>query len=433
MEKRSVVYQIYPLGFCGAPRKNDGIPAHRIRRITEWIPHLKQLGITAVLLNPVFQSETHGYDTVDFDAIDCRLGTGEDFRAVSDRLHDAGIALILDGVFHHVGRSFPRFCDVVEKRRGSPFQDWFRIDFSRWEEPYGFHYEGWEGHRELVKLNLDNPDVRAFLISRALHWVRAYRIDGLRLDTAYLLPETFLRELTDALRAEDPGFFFLGEMIHGDYNRLLHGRLLDSVTNYECRKGIYSSFNSHNLFEIAYSLNRQFGKDPWALYKGTPLLSFLDNHDVDRIASVLSDPRDLPLAYGLLFAMPGIPCLYYGSEWGARGKRQEEDDSPLRPCFKKPEWNGLTDLISLLCRLRRTHPSLSDGDYAQDFLRSEQLSFLRSDAEETILFAVNCAEQEAHFPSPGGRAADLLHGGRQNLSEGFSLAGKSFGIWQLAR
>ena len=90
--------------------------------------------------------------------------------------------------------------------------------------------------------------------------------------------------------------------------------MLHSCTNYECYKGLYSSFNCMNMFEIGHSLARQFGPEQWTLYKGKHLLCFCDNHDVTRVASILQEPRHLPLIYGLMFGMPGIPCLYYGSE-----------------------------------------------------------------------------------------------------------------------
>ena len=156
----SVFYQIYPIGFCGAPRVNDGITVPRIRKAADWAEHIARLGCNAVYFSPIFESDSHGYDTRDFRKVDCRLGTNADFAAVCETLHEHGIKVVLDGVFNHVGRGFWAFRDVQEKKWGSPYKDWFHISFegnSNYND--GFWYEGWEGHYELVKLNLRNPDV----------------------------------------------------------------------------------------------------------------------------------------------------------------------------------------------------------------------------------------------------------------------------------
>ena len=313
----AVVYQIYPLGLCGAPREQDGILEHRILRLLDWIPHIQSIGADTVLLNPLWESDRHGYDTRDYLAVDCRLGTWEDLRQVCQAFHGAGLRVLLDGVFHHVGRGFWAFRDVQERRWDSPYRDWFHLNFDG-DTGYhdGFWYEGWEGHHELVKLNLQNPAVVQHQFDAISRWVRELDIDGLRLDVAYCLPEGYLRQLRAFTSGLKPDFVLLGETLHGDYNRWMNPEMCHSVTNYECYKGLHSSFNSMNLFEIGHSLARQFGPEPWTLYKGKHLLSFLDNHDVERIASILREPRHLPLAYGLLFGMPGVPALYYGSEWG---------------------------------------------------------------------------------------------------------------------
>lgn len=311
--ENSVFYQIYPLGFCGAPKENDGVTVNRIGKIADWADHIQKLGADAVYLSPIFESDRHGYDTRDYRKIDCRLGTNEDFAKVCETLHAHGIRVVLDGVFNHVGRGFWAFKDVQEKKWDSPYKDWFHIHFdgnSNYND--GFWYEGWEGHFELVKLNLRNPAVVDYLLDCVRSWVEEYDIDGLRLDVAYCLDHDFLRRLRQFTNGLKPEFFLVGETLHGDYNQWVNDQMLHSCTNYECYKGLYSSLNSMNLFEIVHSLKRQFGPENWTLYKGKHLLCFCDNHDVTRVASILQEPRHLPLIYGLMFGMPGIPCLYYG-------------------------------------------------------------------------------------------------------------------------
>ncbi len=424
------IYQIYPIGFCGAPKENDGVLEHRILKVIDWIPHFTQLGITSILFNPIFESDKHGYDTRDYTKIDCRLGTNEDFQHVCKTLHQNHISIILDGVFNHVGRGFPYFQDVIQNKWESPYKDWFHINFDDTNQPDGFWYEGWEGHQELVKLNMNNPEVRSYLIQCVDQWIQDFQIDGLRLDVAYMVDRNFMHELCDHVRSYKPDFFFLGEMIGGDYNQIMNDGLLDSVTNYECRKGLYSSFNSMNLFEIGYSLNRQFGKDPWCLYTGKHLLSFVDNHDVNRIASELTDASDLPLIYALLYAMPGIPCIYYGSEWGTEGTRTNWSDDDLRPCFSKPEWNSLTDLIQKLNTMRKNYSIFTDGDYQQLYIQNKQIAFVRRNESEQIIFLLNI-DQEAsalYFDAGVEKGIDLYDNEEIQFTGSYTLEGKSFQI-----
>ncbi|HJB61260.1 MAG TPA: alpha-glucosidase C-terminal domain-containing protein [Candidatus Ruminococcus gallistercoris] len=407
----TVFYQIYPLGFCGAPMPNDGVCVNRIAKVIDWIPHLKKLHVGAVYFSPVFESDNHGYDTRDYTKIDCRLGTNADFAAVCRALHENGIRVVLDGVFNHVGRGFFAFRDVQEKRWDSPYKDWFRIDFggnSAYND--GFWYEGWEGHYELVKLNLQNPAVVDYLLGCVEGWIREFDVDGLRLDVAYMLDEGFMRRLRAFCDAKKQDFVLIGEMIHGDYNRITADGVLHSVTNYECYKGLYSAFNSMNLFEIAHSLGRQFGPEPWTLYRGKHLVNFADNHDVTRVASILTDKNQLVPLYGVLFAMPGIPCLYYGSEWGAEGEKHRGDNA-LRPCFERPEENALTEWIAKLAAVKRESRALNWGDYRNVTIQNKNLLFERKCPEETVFVAVNAENAPCSIDARGSFAAlDLLTG-----------------------
>lgn len=428
----STFYQIYPLGFAGAPRENDGVPAHRIRRVMDFSAHIAALGANAVYFSPVFESDRHGYDTRDYCKIDCRLGDDDDFRAVCEDLHAKGIRVVLDGVFNHVGRGFWAFQDVLAHRENSPYKDWFHIDFGG-DNGYhdGLWYEGWEGHFELVKLNLRNPDVVRHLLDAVRSWVERFDIDGLRLDVAYCLDRDFLRALrrfTDGLK---PDFFLLGEMLHGDYNQLVNDEMLHSVTNYECYKGIYSSLNSLNLCEIGYSLDRQFGPAPWTLYKGKHLFNFVDNHDVPRIASILTDKRQLPLAYGLLFGMPGIPCIYYGSEWGIYGEKAAGDDA-LRPALEAPQENELTEQIRTLATARSASLALRMGDYQELFRGNRQLVFARRAPGETVVVACNIDENPCFVRFDAGAAGgtDLISGGKVSFSGGAELPAHSVFFWR---
>lgn len=431
----SVFYQIYPLGFCGAPFENDGVLTPRIRKVINWIPHIKNLGANAIYFSPVFESDTHGYNTRDFRKIDVRLGTNEDFADVCQALHKEGIKVVLDGVFNHVGRGFWAFQDVLEKRWDSPYKDWFHISFdgnSNYND--GLWYEGWEGNYDLVKLNLCHPDVKQHIFDSIRSWVEEFDIDGLRLDVAYCLDENFVRELRAFCDGLKPDFFLVGEMLHGDYNRLMNDSMLHSATNYECYKGLFSSFNSMNMFEIIHSLLRQFGPENWTLYRGKHLLCFVDNHDVSRIASNLTNEQHLPLIYALCFGMPGIPCVYYGSEWGAKANKSEGDPA-LRACFDAPVENDLTAWISKLAAAKKASNALNYGDFRSVVLTNRQCIFERKTDSERVLVAINAdnVPYTAHFDAGCGTAVDLITGNTHDFGGGSELPPYSAFFWKCER
>ena len=420
----SVFYQIYPLGFTGAPFENDGQTCHRILKVIDWIPHIKKLGANAIYFSPVFESDTHGYNTRDYRRIDCRLGTNDDFKEVCRQLHDAGIRVVLDGVFNHVGRGFFAFQDVLQKRWDSPYKDWFHIDFNG-NSGYndGLWYEGWEGHYDLVKLNLRNEEVISHLFDCIGSWIDEFDIDGLRLDVAYCLDHDFLRRLRSFCDSKKQDFFLVGETLHGDYNQIMNDSMLHSVTNYECYKGLHSSFNSMNMFEINHSLLRQFGPENWTLYRGKHLLSFVDNHDVSRIASVLQEPRHLPLIYALMFAMPGIPCIYYGSEWGAKGEKRDGDPA-LRVSFDAPQFNALSEWISVLARIKRQSAALCYGDFHDVLITNRQCVFARRSEEECVWTLINADSEPYLFRTgaAGKQACSLIDDARFTMEEEMVLA-----------
>lgn len=437
----AVVYQIYPLGLCGAEAENAPLgenppPQSRILRLCGWAQHIAALGADTVLLNPVFESDRHGYDTRDYRRVDARLGTEEDLAAVCEALHSAGLRVLFDGVFNHVGRGFWAFQDLLKNRWDSPYKDWFHVSF----EGNNSHNDGlwcqsWEGHEELVKLNLQNPAVQEHLFDSVKFWTERFGIDGLRLDVAYCLPAEFLRALRGFTNGLKPDFVLLGETLHGDYNRWIGEDTCHSVTNYECYKGLYSSFNSMNMFEIGHSMARQFGPEPWTLYRGRHLLNFADNHDVSRIASILSDKRHLRPLYGILFGMPGVPCIYYGSEWGIEGAKGQGAgaDAPLRPCLEAPQQNELTSWITALAKAHKQSRALCHGSYRNVLLTNRQIIFEREADGERVLVAVNAddAPYTAHFDARAGRAVDLITGEMHDFGGGSLMPPHSAAYWRV--
>jgi glycosidase len=415
----AIFYHIYPLGACGAPLVNDHTsqPISRIATIHGWLDHIQSLGANAIYLGPVFESTRHGYDTANYYEVDHRLGTRADLAALSADLHARGMHLVLDGVFNHVGRDFWAFQDLQANRETSPYRDWFHdIRFgetSKYGDP--FSYTGWNGYFSLVKLNLQNLAVQQHLFGAVEMWVNELGIDGIRLDAADCLSFNFLEALSAFRNQLKPYLWLMGEVIHGDYRQWAAPNRLDSVTNYELYKGLYSSHNDQNYFEVTYALNRQFG--PGGIYRDKKLYNFVDNHDVSRIASVLKDPAHLYPLHLLLFTVPGVPSLYYGSEFGIPGVKDSHSDDPLRPVLDLYTWENnaphpdLPGFIRQLSAIRQSSPALLDGDYTQLHVSAQQFAFLRKKDGEEVVVAVNSLPTPASLSLPGfgnARVVDLL-------------------------
>ena len=398
-------YHIYPLGLCGAPEKNDlSKPnVNRIEMLYPWLDHIQSLGANAIYIGPVFQSMAHGYDTVDYYRIDRRLGDNDSFARFADALHSRGMSLVLDAVLNHVGREFWAFKDVLAHGEHSAYVDWFHnLRFGE-KSPFGdpFTYEGWSGHYSLVKLNLSHPHVRAHLFDAVRMWMDRFGIDGLRLDAADCLDFDFLKALHEITKQRRSDFWLMGEVVHGDYRQWANPETLDSVTNYEAYKGLYSSLVDVNYFEIAYSLKRQFGQD--GMYRDLALYNFVDNHDVDRVASKLKNAAWLYPLYLLLFTMPGIPSMYYGSEWGLEGVKGQWSDKQLRPTLDLDQISAhcpqpnLPGVIRRLADIRRKLPALSSGNYRELWVNHQQLAFSRQLDGQTVIVALNSSSEPAHI------------------------------------
>lgn len=399
--KDAVFYHIYPIGFCGAPKINEKKETvNRIKKVIDWIPHIKKMGVNAIYFGPVFDSTYHGYDTDDYSKIDARLGTNADFKEVCDTLHENGIRVVLDGVFNHVGRGFAQFLDVKEKKESSPYCGWFSgINFNGNNDCNdGFSYDCWEGHTQLIKLNFSNPQVSQHLLDCIGGWIDEFGIDGIRLDAADCVDINFFRQLVDYTDKKKDDFWLMAEIIHGDYTRWANPDLLNSVTNYECYKGIWSSHNDKNYFEIAYSLKRQFADG--GIYKDIYSYNFVDNHDVIRLASVLKNINHLKNCYTLMFTMPGVPSVYYGSEYGIKGEKTG-DDWQIRPCLElSHNENADEELFEHICRLgnlRHTLKAFGSTQYKEILVRNEQLLYERECDGQKAFVALNLSDESFDF------------------------------------
>ena len=416
----AVFYHIYPLGMTGAPRYNEyGEPVERLNKLRPWISHIKNIGCNAIYIGPLFESVGHGYETTDYRKLDSRLGTNETLKNFVKECHAQGVKVIFDGVFNHTGRDFFAFKDLKENRENSRYKDWYcNVNF--WgNNSYndGFGYENWGGHDLLVKLNQKNPEVINYICDVIRFWVDEFDVDGIRLDAADVLDFDFMKALRRVANEVKPEFWLMGEVIHGDYIRWANADTLHSVTNYHLHKALFSGYNDHNFFEIAHTVKR-LNDMCGGVFK---LYTFVDNHDVTRVASILNNENHLKLIYAIAFGMPGIPCVYYGSEWGAKAKK-EEGDPALRACFEEPEVNELTEWISRLSEAKKNSKALCYGNFTSVVLTNGQCVFAREFEGEKVYVAINAtdAPYRANFDI-NGEKTDLISQSKIEANGGIDM------------
>ena len=407
----AIFYHIYPLGLTGAPKHNDySAPVSRLNTLLPWIDHIKEIGCTALYIGPLFESVGHGYETTDYKKLDSRLGTNEDLKNFVAACHEKGIKVIFDGVFNHTGRDFFAFKDIQQNREHSRYLNWYcNVNFGGNNEYNdGFSYENWGGYNLLVKLNQRNPEVQNYICDVIRFWVSEFDVDGIRLDAADVLDFDFMRALRRTAAEVKEDFWLMGEVIHGDYSRWVNGETLHSVTNYALHKALYSGHNDHNYFEIAHTVKYLLNMGNLDLY------NFVDNHDVERIYTKLSNKALFAPVHVLLYTLPGIPSIYYGSEFGIEGKKEKFSDDSLRPALNLEDYadavqkNPCTALIAALGKVRQHTPALSYGSYAELQLTNRQFAFARDLDGVRVIVTVNNDDNAAGMNLPAGNCAEYI-------------------------
>lgn len=407
----AVFYHIYPLGLAGAPKQNDyGEPVHRLNTLLPWVDHIKEIGGSALYIGPLFESVGHGYETTDYKKLDSRLGTNEDLTAFVAYCHEQGIKVIFDGVFNHTGRDFFAFKDIQANRENSQYKDWYcNVNF--WgnnEYNDGFSYDNWGGYNLLVKLNQKNPAVVDYICDVIRFWVSEFDVDGIRLDAADVLDFDFMKALRRTANEVKPDFWLMGEVIHGDYSRWVNGETLHSVTNYTLHKALYSGHNDHNYFEIAHTVRRLQNMGTLKLY------NFVDNHDVERIYTKLTNKAHFAPVHVLLYTLPGVPSIYYGSEFGIEGRKEYGSDDSLRPALNIENYkdsvktNPCTALIAALGKVRQAVPALSYGSYDELMLTNRQFAYARDLDGTRVIVSVNNDDAPAGMHLAAGNCAAYI-------------------------
>lgn len=406
----AVFYHIYPLGLVGAPKNNDFNNeeiVHRLRDIYPWIGHIKKIGCNAIYIGPLFESEGHGYETRDYKRLDARLGDNEDLREFVEKCHEENIRVILDGVFNHTGRSFFAFQDIKKNRENSQYKDWYcNVNFyGNNEYDDGFSYDNWGGYNLLAKLNQRNPAVKEYIADVIRFWVREFDIDGIRLDAADVLDFEFMHMLRAVANEVKADFYLMGEVIHGEYNRWVNEGTLHAVTNYHLHKALYSGMNDHNFFEIAHTVKRLYGMGGNRT-DGIRLYNFVDNHDVERIYTKLNNKAHFVPVHIMLYTLPGVPSIYYGSEFAIEGRKERNSDDSLRPAIRLEDYKSAytdkpcTRLIASLGDIRKNYKALSYGDYREVILTNRPYVYSRNLENEHIYIVLNNDDNACELSIP---------------------------------
>lgn len=434
----AVFYHIYPIGMTGAPRTNAfEAGEHRLNKLLDWLPHIKEIGCDAIYIGPLFESVAHGYETADYKKLDSRLGDNNDFINFVKACHEIGIKVIVDGVFNHVGREFFAFKDLKEHRENSAYRDWFKNIHFDWNNDYndGLYYDSWDGHGTLVNLNHQNPAVREYFLDVARFWISEFDIDGIRLDAADVLDFTFMRELRSVTDSCKQDFWLLGEVIHGDYTRWVNNEMLHSVTNYWLHKALYSGHNDHNYFEIAHTVKRC---TDMGMHIANAFYNFVDNHDVARIITKLNNKAHFFPVHVLLYTLPGKPSIYYGSEFAIEGEKKPYADEILRPELKIEDYkdavntNENTKRIAALGNMRLNNQWVGEAGYRELLLTNRQYAFLREYGDKRLVAIVNNDDNDADINlNIGGRFTELFSGETRDFDGNMyvNIAGNSGQVW----
>lgn len=385
--EHAIFWHVYPLGFTGAPiREHPGEPQSRLRALIDWLDYAVELGANGLLLGPIFDSTTHGYDTVDPFAIDPRLGTEQDFLALVAECKKRGIRIVLDGVFSHVGSQHPQF--LTDLAAGD--SEMFAIDFSG-ESPVP---EVFEGHGDLVRFDHSSPVAQGY-VERVMRYWLGRGIDGWRLDAAYSIPSSFWAGILPGLKRDFPEAWIFGEVIHGDYSQIVKESGIDSVTQYELWKAIWSSMKDKNFFELDHAL----GRHNEFLDTFVPQ-TFIGNHDVSRIATVVGQHGAI-VALAVLATVGGVPSIYYGDEQGFTGEKEQRigGDDAVRPAFPaspaqlstlgQDVYEAHQDLLGL----RRRHPWLYSARTESVHVENERFIYQVSSGDNSLEVELDIVDQ----------------------------------------
>lgn len=422
----TVWYQIFPDRFCNGDHSLDPEDAVSWRNqgsvrneecfggdfagIIQKLDYLQELGINGLYLTPVNESPSnHKYDTTDYTKLDPRFGDEETFKKLVNEAHSRGIRVMLDGVFNHCGYYFKPWQDVLSKGPESEYYDWFMIN--RWPidweggaarkgELYTFAF-----YDNMPKLNTSNPKVRKYFVDICAGWVEKYGIDGLRLDVANEVSHVFCKELHTRIKEINPDIYILGEIWH---NALpwLRGDEFDAVMNYPLGESIKDFWIDKSLTneDFEFTINRCYTS--YMQQTNDVLFNLLDSHDTKRLRSDVKNLDEYFAQLAVLFAMPGSPCIFYGTEIAMEGSY----DPDCRRCMpwediESGKYKERIQIISTLIRLRKQEPLLKSRNFhfPNEYSKyGRVIQFQKVDWKDCYVeVIINCCEEDVEVPPQG--------------------------------
>ncbi len=432
--KHAVFYQIFPDRFArssrllkphnveawDAPPTVQGYKGGDLLGVIEHLDHLEQLGITAIYLNPIFQSAcNHRYHTHDYYQVDPLLGGNPAFQQLLDAAHQRNMRVVLDGVFNHASRGCFYFNDILENGPFSPWLDWFTIQgwpLSAYDGSKPANYVGWGGNRALPEFNTDNPQVREYLMGVAEYWLRA-GIDGWRLDVPFeITTDGFWQEFRRRVKAINPDAYIVGE-VWRDARQWLHGDQFDGVMNYlftaatiafTAGDRVVPDLVRDRSYDPIPALSAQAYADriDWLLqlYRWEiqlTQLNLLDSHDTARLITIAGgDAASVHLATLLLLTFPGAPCIYYGDEIGLPGGL-DPDCRRTFPWQHQDSWDAqVLAYHTALIALRHTYSALRTGAFHRLYAADGVYVFARTNDAQILIILVNTNQSSCHVTVP---------------------------------
>jgi neopullulanase len=418
--KHAVFYQIFPDRFrrsdqtrhargiklkdWGAPPEEQGYQGGDLYGVVDKLDYLKDLGVTAIYLNPIFSAASnHRYNAYNFLEVDPLLGGEAALRALLDEAHQRDMKIILDGVFNHCGRGFWAFHHIMENGGDSPYIDWFHVhDYPLYAYPNDAdqkpNYASWWNHASLPKFNTDNPGVRDYIFTVTRHWLE-FGADGWRLDVPEeIKDDSFWREFRQVVKSVNPEAYIVGEIWH-EAAHWLQGDMFDAVMNYQATGPILTFFGRHNLNKwhnpdmnwqpidaprFQKAIETMLGWYDWEI--NTAQLNMLDSHDMPRALWLVKDDQAaLQLSVLCQMTLPGAPCIYYGDEAGlsAGGDPYCREAFPWAKFEAHP--HPLHDFYRRATALRHAHPALRTGDLVFLYADGETVAYRRRISGEEAL------------------------------------------------
>lgn len=445
--KHAVFYQIFPDRFArsertqhprriqfkawGSPAEEQGYQGGDLYGVIEKLPYLRELGINALYLNPIFSSASnHRYHTFDYYQVDPLLGGNAALRALLDEAHKLNMFVVLDGVFNHASRGFWQFHHILENGGNSPYIDWFTVHdwplrayHSDAKNPP--NYNAWWDLPALPQFNHKNEGVRQFIFDVAKYWLD-FGMDGWRLDVpAEIDDDSFWQEFRRVVKTANPQAYIVGE-IWEEAQRWLQGDQFDAVMNYIFAWSSMSFFGGKTLrpkykrdhYTLEAMDAEKFAETiAWmhSLYDWeitTAQLNMFDSHDTARGLWIMGEDKSaLRLCALFMMTMPGAPCIYYGTEIGMTGG----DDPYCREAFlwDKPEtWDmDLLDYYKKIIKIRNENPVLRTGSYDVLLAEDDIFVFHRKQDEQEALVAFNIGDTEkiVHVKVPTNRSFHRIY------------------------